>query len=254
MQERGIVLTGFVLRHHLLGEADKIAVLFTRERGLRRAVAKGVRRPKSALAGRLEPFNENRIELLKGRNLDKIIQLDGHRRFPQILEDLNVMATAMAAMELLLGLLEVDDPHPEVYDAFVELLQALHPGSPCEVLFITFELHLLSALGYRPALAGCCRCDTTFSHSLPATMWDAEGGGTVCAPCSAKSPQGLRRLPLGAWQLLRRLQHTSIQSAQAVRGAPNVLQQARQTLTSYTAARTDRELRARKMFDWAPTT
>jgi len=250
MHERSLILTAFVLRHHLLGEADKIVVMFSRERGLRRAVAKGVRRPKSQLAGRIEPFIENRVELLKGRNLDKIVTLDGLRRFPAIVENLDALAVAMAAQELLLGLLEPDDPHPEVYDAWIELLCALETAGAPDVLWLTFELQVLDALGYRPALSHCSRCAEAFDQIRRASTWDAAGGGCVCQACSVAAPHGLRALSGGAWQLLRRLQQTPLGKAHAVQGAPAVLKQARQALLTYTAARCEREMKAQRMFDW----
>ncbi len=253
MQERNILLTAFVLRHHLLGEADKIVVLFSRERGLRRAVAKGVRRPKSTLAGRLEPFIENRVELLKGRSLDKVVQLDTLQRFPAVLTNLDGLASALSASELLLGLLQPDDPHPDVYDIFVELLQLLAPEGPHEILSLIFELQVLAALGYRPSLAACSRCDAALTNPSPGTTWDAPGGGCVCRSCSLQAPTGLRPLSPGAWQLLRRLQHTPLRAAPGVTGDPGVLKQARSLLTAYTAARTERDLKARRMLDWAAT-
>ena len=45
-----------VLRQHKLGEADRIVTLLTRDHGLVRAVAKGVRRTRSKFGARLEPF------------------------------------------------------------------------------------------------------------------------------------------------------------------------------------------------------
>ena len=45
-----------VLRQRRLGDADKICVLFTPQRGRIEAVAKGVRRTKSRLAGHVEPL------------------------------------------------------------------------------------------------------------------------------------------------------------------------------------------------------
>ena len=46
---------GIVLKQMPLGEADRILTLYTTDQGKLRAVARGVRRPKSRLAGHLEP-------------------------------------------------------------------------------------------------------------------------------------------------------------------------------------------------------
>ena len=45
-----------VLRTYKLGEADRIVVFLTRDRGKKRGVAKGARRPRSRLMGALEPL------------------------------------------------------------------------------------------------------------------------------------------------------------------------------------------------------
>ena len=50
-----------VLRTYALGEADRLVVFLTRDRGKRRGVAKGARRPRSRFTGALEPLTEARI-------------------------------------------------------------------------------------------------------------------------------------------------------------------------------------------------
>ena len=50
-----------VLRTYKLGEADRIVVFLTRDRGKKRGVAKGARRPRSRFAGALEPLTEVRM-------------------------------------------------------------------------------------------------------------------------------------------------------------------------------------------------
>jgi hypothetical protein len=50
-----------VLRTYKLGEADRIVVFLTRDRGKKRGVAKGARRPRSRFAGALEPMTEVRM-------------------------------------------------------------------------------------------------------------------------------------------------------------------------------------------------
>ena len=67
---------GVVLRTHKLGEADRIITLLTRERGLVRAAAKGVRKTTSRFGGRLEPFMHVDLQLAEGRSLDIITQVE----------------------------------------------------------------------------------------------------------------------------------------------------------------------------------
>ena len=50
-----------VLRTYKLGEADRIVVFLTRDRGKKRGVAKGARRPRSRFVGALEPLTEVRV-------------------------------------------------------------------------------------------------------------------------------------------------------------------------------------------------
>ena len=45
-----------VLRTYKLGEADRIVVFLTKDRGKKRGVAKGARRPRSRFMGALEPL------------------------------------------------------------------------------------------------------------------------------------------------------------------------------------------------------
>src|SRR5688572_28890332 len=50
-----------ILRTYKLGEADRIVVFLTRDRGKKRGVAKGARRTKSNFAGALEPLTHVRV-------------------------------------------------------------------------------------------------------------------------------------------------------------------------------------------------
>ena len=50
-----------ILRTYKLGEADRIVVFLTRDRGKKRGVAKGARRSRSRFAGALEPLTEARV-------------------------------------------------------------------------------------------------------------------------------------------------------------------------------------------------
>src|SRR5579862_8455041 len=50
-----------ILRTYKLGEADRIVVFLTRDRGKKRGVAKGARRPRSKFGSALEPMTEVKV-------------------------------------------------------------------------------------------------------------------------------------------------------------------------------------------------
>ena len=56
-----------VLRSFPLGEADRILHVYTQDKGLVGAVAKGVRKTKSRFGARLEPFSHVELVLHQGR-------------------------------------------------------------------------------------------------------------------------------------------------------------------------------------------
>jgi DNA repair protein RecO (recombination protein O) len=67
-----------VLRQYSLSDSDRIIVFVTREYGKMRAAAQGIKKPKSRIAGCLEPLNHLHLELWarEGRELGQIRQAE----------------------------------------------------------------------------------------------------------------------------------------------------------------------------------
>ncbi len=84
-----------VIRKIKLGEADRILTLYTPQLGKIRAVAKGVRRPRSKLAGHLELLTHSLVSLARGRNLDTIIGSQTINSFLLLKSDLELGAYAL---------------------------------------------------------------------------------------------------------------------------------------------------------------
>lgn len=250
---RTATVTAFVLRHHLVGEADKLLVLLTREDGLRRVMAKGLRKANSRIGGRLEAFREATIQLARGRNMDVVTQVDSLRRFPAIATDYDALAAGMAANEALLAFLEDGDPHPEAYDLYAGLLAALGPGADSGLLLTAFELKLMGVLGYRPDLDHCVACDRALAGPEDAAGLHVEQGGAVCVHCEGLTSGRVRRLTGLAWQLLRAMQQAPYDAIAALAAPAPVVANGRHALREYLAFRAERELKAQGMFDWQPT-
>jgi DNA repair protein RecO (recombination protein O) len=249
---RTYMTKGIVLRHYPLKESDKILVLFTREHGLKRVVAKGLRKSGNRIGGRLEPLRENDIQLAKGRSMDVVAQVEGARRFGALLDDLDRLATALNAAELLMAFLADDDPAPEIYDLFVLLLASLTPTSHPEVLLSAFELQLLELIGYRPELESCVACERPLVTGDEVFGLDIVAGGAICTDCSGTPVGRVRRMSAGGWKLLHKLQVTPLDQLAGVTDEPRRLAGMRHALREYLSFRAERELKAQSMFEWLP--
>ena len=89
-----------VLGSRPLGDADRIAVLFSRELGRVDAVVKGVRKTKSRWGGRLEPFNICDLVLFHGRSsLFTVTSAQLVEMYLHMREDREALAAAGIACE-----------------------------------------------------------------------------------------------------------------------------------------------------------
>jgi DNA repair protein RecO (recombination protein O) len=206
-----------VLRRRRLGEADRIVTLLTPARGKVDAVAKGVLRPRSKLAGHLEPASHVEVLLAQGRSLDVLTQAETVEAYPATRADLDRLGTAMYLVEVT-DRLTVE--HADAGAAF-ELLHAalvrLERGDGVHLLTRSFEMHLLEAAGFRPEWEVCIGCGTVVGP--PEAYWSAVGGGVVCPTCVHTHPEA-GPIDLTALKVLRAIQRAPHEEAARIRLTP----------------------------------
>ena len=156
-----------ILRTYKLGEADRIVVFLTRDRGKKRGVAKGARRPRSRFVGSLEPMTEVRVAYFEkerrelvglnyaetvrsplaymgaGRPLDEQGE-EGSAGAPTAFEYAGYFA------ELLDEWAQEADADDRLYRLGASMLDALAAGAPVEPLARYFEYWLLRLQGVYP--------------------------------------------------------------------------------------------------------
>ncbi len=115
-----------------LREADRTYTILTRDLGLVRASATGVRKEGSKLRGALEPLVLSEISLVRGKEYWRITSAE-------VLRSLAAAPTLARPLALLQRLVQGEEPHPELFDA-VEA----HLGAQEE----TLASHILYHLGY----------------------------------------------------------------------------------------------------------
>ncbi|MET0838350.1 MAG: DNA repair protein RecO [Marmoricola sp.] len=171
-----------VLRTHKLAEADRIITLLTREHGIVRAVAKGVRRTSSRFGSRLEPFTHVDLQLAVGRNLDVVTQAETRAPFgARIADDYDRYTAASVMLETAERLVsEERQPSVQQYLLLVGALRAMTSGEHrANDVLDSFLLRSLAVAGYAPSFSACANCGLEGPH--PAVSPAA--GGSLCPTC-----------------------------------------------------------------------
>ena len=136
-----------ILRVYDVGEADRYCILFTREHGRVAARAKAVRRLKSRMGGALLPLSHVRVEL---KELNAGYILAGAERMQDMshLSSMPAFGMAEEGMELLMALLQNEEPMITLFDASLQFLLACR--APSRALLLAYTLRVLHILGLLP--------------------------------------------------------------------------------------------------------
>lgn len=235
-----------VLRQRKLGEADKIVTLFSANLGKLDAVAKGVRRTKSRLAGHLEPLTVGSYLLAEGRELDIITQAETIDAFVSLREDLDRVSRGLYCAELVERLMPERSEGAQVFALFRTALERLASVEELDLAVRYFEMHLLDQLGYRPALDSCAVCDAKLE---PVTnYWSSAAGGIVGPECSVDHG-AMAPLSLNGLKVLRLLQRQSFAEAARIRVVPALAAEIEECLTQHVRFVLEREVRSARFVE-----
>ena len=235
-----------VLRQRKLGEADKIVTLYCSHLGKLDAVAKGVRRTKSRLAGHLEPLTLGAYLIAEGRELDIVTQAETVEAFPALRADLDRLSRGLYCAELVDRLTPERSEGNPVFRLLGETLSLLDREQELDLALRRFDLRLLDELGYRPALERCAVCDRRLEPA--ANFWSADAGGVVCGACAS---EGLvaEPLSLNALKVLRLLQRASFAEASRVRLSADLASEVEARLAVYFRHILEREVRSARFVE-----
>lgn len=141
-----------ILRTYKLGESDRIVVFLTRDRGKRRGVAKGARRPRSRFTGSLEPMTLGGIAYFEKETRELVsINYVETTRSPLSAANPDALAHVEYFAELIDEWSPEGDPSERVYRLGAALVEALAAGVPIDPLARYFEYWLLRLQGVYPS-------------------------------------------------------------------------------------------------------
>lgn len=234
-----------VLRSRNLGEADRVLVLLSEDRGKFEAVVKGARRQRSRFVGNTLPFNCLHGLFFTGKNLDTMSQAELIHSFASLHQDLERLAYGSYWMELVDAFLPEREEAGEIFRFLLAALVVLEHTSDPELLNLAFQIRLLNYLGYQPHLSYCSACT---EPDKEVTAFSAAAGGALCSRCSSEYsdavqivPEILRDYAQLAGADLRQLSETGV--------AKNYRLMLRGLLQDFVGHRLDRPLKSQTFLD-----
>jgi len=235
-----------IIRKTKLGEADRILTLYTPHLGKIQAVAKGVRRPRSKLAGHLELLTHSLVSLARGRNIDTVTGSQTINSFLPLKSDLQLSSYALYATELVN---QFAADNVEDYPLFQLLLETMHrlcQGGDNELVLRYFELHLLNEVGYRPQLQQCVSCRLPLK--VTTNSFCPSAGGMLCPSCSQNQPLTYP-LSLNAQKVLQLLQNNDYNTVSRLKINPELSHQLEMVMRNYLKYLLEREIKSAAWLD-----
>lgn len=192
-----------VLRSRPYREADSLVTLFGIRTGKVGAVAKGIRRPKSPLAGALQPLSYSQVGLYQGRSsLETVTDAELVDGFSRLANDLTRLTWAMALADLVDELWAEHESSPETLSLLVGALEALNGGKPPAAVGLAAGWQFLRIAGYLPHWAACAQCGESIRRG-PVQV-DLSSSDILCGGCRREGSPGKKDISLGS---LRSLQY-----------------------------------------------
>jgi len=185
---------GYVLHTYAYKETSLIVEAFTRRFGRVAMLARGARRPRSAMRGVLLSFHPLRLSWSGASELANLIGAEwagGTRHLGG-----RALMCGFYLNELLLRLLPRDDAHEALFDAYAQALAALASQDISAVLR-AFEKRLLAELGYAPLLdrrtAARCRPTGRGAASVRVSFLSAARRCSTSRPAISRGPRPATR-------------------------------------------------------------
>ncbi len=174
------------LKSYSLSESDKIIVMYSKEKGLIKGVAKGIKKPTSKLGGRMDLLVANKMMLNKGRTLDTICQAEALNTFFNLRNDINKIFFAMYCSEIVANFGVENDPNSEdIYNLFYTFLEYISNAKTKEqsmLAVLKFQLKIMDITGYSTELNNCVKCTKPVQDEN--IYFSIEQGGIICPECA----------------------------------------------------------------------
>lgn len=234
---------GIILDKYDFRENDRFFVIYTDKLGKIEAVAKGMRKIKSKMAGHLDLFSVLNLMVAPGRTYYQIAGVETEKNFLNLKSNLVKIILASFCLEIVDIFTKTEHPDLKIYLTLKELLEVFDNKKNKDHLKLYglskfFILKLLAFLGWTPELYNCVKCK---KNILPnGNLFDAERGGLVCGACS----RGGVSISATAIKILRFVLQKDFKSLSALKINKNQLKEVVKIINSFLEVHQDKELKS----------
>jgi DNA repair protein RecO (recombination protein O) len=211
-------------------ETSQIVTFFAKATGKIDAIAKGSKRPKSPFDGPIEVLSHGNVVFVDSTG-EKLATLTEFQQKPALINlcnNLFMLYACLFAAELLNNLTHDHDPHPELFDSFLEFLHNVNEQHSTNdqqrdilALLILFQLSLLNDIGLQPILSHCANCKTRYEirDTRYECYFSSSANGLICRDCEPGFPDkimlskeasaclsSLKRIPDAAEKTLKEIE------------------------------------------------
>ncbi len=185
---------GLIIKESNIGENDKLLVILTRDHGIVRAFADGVRRMKGKNAAATSLLCYANFTLYKGKDTYKVSDSAPIELFFDLRYDLEGLSLAQYFCEMALRLTPEEYEPTDVLRLLLNSLYFLTKGQkPIELIKAVTELKLISLSGFMPDLSACAGCEQEPGDG--AYYFSLTEGVLFCGGCVKKD---VNTLPINA--------------------------------------------------------
>jgi DNA repair protein RecO (recombination protein O) len=202
------VTPAIVLRARPFGESDKIVSFLTRDFGKIFGIAKGALRSRKRFVNSLEPLAlvNLRFQERLHSSLTFILTAELTFGYRQLVNSFESISHAAYLVEITDGLVGEREENSAVYQHLSESLRRLEAQGTSLRFLTSYELKLLSLVGYQPMLDQCQLCaKAPWTGATQAWHFSLIGGGILCDSCAACSRES-QPLSVRAIEVLGALQ------------------------------------------------
>lgn len=180
-----IKLKGIVIKADDYKDSDKLVTIFSAEKGLIRARARGVKKNKAKLAFAVQPFAFIEFMMTERDGFYTIINASSIDQFFGVTSDFDNYIFMLACLEVVQKTVKENENQ---VDLFLLLLSSLklvaYENVSSMNVFIKFMIEAMGYLGFLFVFDKCACCDSKLNENLVGFSY--EHNGLLCPKCLSK--------------------------------------------------------------------